>query len=175
MNLFTIIPFLWARVVFKSCHWRTNLCFDDKFYCLNKSSYLTLLHKEKVWFFSYFFFNTQSRTWRNYCRIWSFTISTHDTCRQNGYHMGNKVERWAFEVTLTESGCVRFILWREKMVSKVKVIFMGLEVQGVQVDRHKLQGHSETLYLISENIDGNCWKRAHGMVLETLRKTPFLF
>lgn len=42
------------------------------------------------------------------------------------------------------------------MVSKVKVIFMGLEVQGVQVDRHKLQGHSETLYLISENIDGNC-------------------
>lgn len=55
MNLFAIIPFLWARVVFKSCHWRTNLCFDDKFYCLNKSSYLTLLHKEKVWFFSYFF------------------------------------------------------------------------------------------------------------------------
>lgn len=166
MNLFTIIPFLWARVVFKSYHCRTNLCFDDKFYCLKKSSYLTLLHKAKVWFFFLFF-------WRNCCHIWSLTISTHDTCMQNGYHTGNKVERWVLEVTLTESGCVRFILWREKMVSKVKVIFMGLEVEGVQVDRHKLQGHSETLYLISENIDGNCWKRAHGMVLETLRKDSF--
>lgn len=61
----------------------------------------------------------------------------------------NKVEWGAFEVMLTMSSCVGFILRREKVVSKVKAVSMFLEVKRVQVDRHKLQGHSETLYLIS--------------------------
>ena len=48
---------------------------------------------------------------------------------------------------LTMSSCVGFILQREKIVSKVKAVSMFLEVKRVQVDRYKLQGHSETLIL----------------------------
>lgn len=130
MNLFTIIPFQWAKVVFKSCHCRTNLCFNDKFYCLKKSSYLTLLHKEKVCFFLIFF----SILWVELGGIIvTFGLLQYLPMTLAGKMVitwENKVEWWAFEVMLTESGCVLFILWMEKMVSKVKVIFMCLEVGG---------------------------------------------
>lgn len=32
------------------------------------------------------------------------------------------------------------------------------------MDRRKFQGQSETLYLISQNIDDDAWKTVHGAV-----------
>ena len=78
--------------------------------------------------------------------------------------MGELVEWRVFEVMLTVIGCVGFSLRKEKMVSKVKADFMCLEVEGEQVDRHKLQGHSETSYLTSQNIDDNCRKAAYRQI-----------
>lgn len=141
MNLFTIIPFCGQEVVFESCHSITNLCLHDKFYCLKKSSYLTLLYILERTCFP----NAQSRTRLYYCHIWSFKIFTMALAGEMVITWENKVEGQAFKAMLTVSGGKGLTLGREETASKVKAVSVHLEVQG-QSEKTSTSRPSETLY-----------------------------
>lgn len=120
-----------------------------------------IIYSKEVLFFIFYFFNARNRTWKYYCHIWSFKIFTHDTCKQNGYHMGEYSRMVSIWSNVHCDRVCGIQLAKGKNDLKGQGRFYVPWSREEQVDRHKLQGHSEISYLTSQNIDDNCWKIAH--------------